>query len=43
MGYRSVLVTRPESGVTVATLDNDERLADFTSLAGLLADIADQY
>lgn len=40
MGYRAVLLTRPDSGVTVAALINDERLDAFWAASDLLADIA---
>jgi D-alanyl-D-alanine carboxypeptidase len=40
VGYQSVLLTRPESGVTVAALINDERLSGFSSVPDLLANIA---
>jgi hypothetical protein len=44
MGYLSVLLTRPENGVTVTALISDERLEAFGSwaVAGLLADIAEK-
>ncbi len=42
LGYRTALLTRPGSAVTVAVLSNDERLQDFWKIADQLADIAEK-
>jgi hypothetical protein len=40
-GCLAVLLTRPDSGVTVAALTNDERLQGYLAVPDLLADIAE--
>jgi hypothetical protein len=42
MGYLGTVLTRPDSGVTVGALTNDERLQGFWATASGLADIAEE-